>query len=142
MPASRRTSLASSASAIVLTTLAVLACAPRATAAGCSAWAHPAVGQDTLGLAALDELADASLPDAAAPGRIPPCSGPSCTEGPGVPLAPALVAPSFQRELWGRSHPAFLVDRSGRLLASPERPSPRPVVEPTDVERPPRRPAR
>ncbi|WP_165251497.1 hypothetical protein [Paludisphaera soli] len=133
--------------AALLALAALVALAPGSARAGCATRGHAFERFRSLGLGALGELSgDIETPvdpgsDAAPPRRLPPCSGPSCSEGPGVPLAAPLAAPGPWRELWCRLTSPLPVDPRGRFLARIPGESPRPVSGATDVERPPRRPA-
>lgn len=118
--------------------VALLAFAPRTAEAGCSSRVHGDGQLRPSGLTALAELAN---DDPHAPGRIPPCSGPSCSDGPGTPMAPTLLAPDIWRELWCNVAAACRRDDSGRPLAALDRLPAAPPAPSTDVERPPRRPA-
>ncbi len=116
---------------------ALLAFAPGTAEAGCSSRVHGGDQPRPIGLAALADLGDDD--DAPAPGRIPPCSGPSCSDGPGTPMAPTLLTPDLGRELWCHLVAACGRDRDGRFLAPCDGPPVSPSTSPTDVERPPRR---
>ncbi|MDG3004917.1 hypothetical protein [Paludisphaera mucosa] len=135
------------APAAFLALLALAALAPRSAEAGCASRGHAVARPGAFGLGALAELSgvadarDGSASDAPPPGRVPPCSGPSCSGGPGVPLAPAIVAPDLGRELWCNTAAAPRRDRTGRSLASFEDAPLHPSSAPAGVDRPPRRPA-
>ncbi|OJW17873.1 MAG: hypothetical protein BGO49_30760 [Planctomycetales bacterium 71-10] len=123
------------APATLVALAAMLALAPRPAQAGCSSRVHPGEHSRAIGL---DELTG---DDAPPPGRIPPCSGPMCSDGPGTPMAPVLIAPDVWRELWCDASAACRRDRTGRPLAPGDGPPAAPSPDPADVERPPRRPA-
>ena len=135
----RRSSPAPLAAAAFLAAAALVALAPGALAAGCGPRGHVVDRLGALGLSALAELSgDVEAPS---PGRIPPCSGPSCSEGPGVPLAAPLAAPGPWREIWSRPSAAPSPDPRGRFLRLDGGETPKPRSGSADVERPPRRPA-
>lgn len=126
------------APAALVALAAMLAIAPRSAQAGCSSRVHPGEHPRAIGLAALVELSGDLTP---LPGRIPPCSGPMCSDGPGTPMAPVLIAPDVWRELWCDASAACRRDRVGRPLAPCSGPPAAPSPDTADVERPPRRPA-
>lgn len=92
----------------------------------------------------LDALADLAIlrpakagPSLPAPWREPPCSGPSCSRGPSVPYAPALL-PSLRSEPWCSTtvvpRPSAPEPADGLADPGPLRPTRRASL----IERPPR----
>lgn len=72
--------------------------------------------------------------------RDVPCSGPTCSKGPGIPYAPSPL-PSVRSETWcctSINPPLNAPDLSGHLAETVSR---RPVHCPLSIERPPRFPS-
>lgn len=141
-PSVRTTRLVSGA---LLALLGAFAAAPSTAEAGCG---HYIVFQSNgSGIAALSDMeslrllgvsGDDTAP--AAPPRDVPCSGPTCSQGPGVPYVPAPL-PSVRSELWCGSTAPPPPDGPGLSDRLPEPARLHPVRRPFPLERPPRLPS-
>jgi hypothetical protein len=113
--------------------------APASARADCNNHASGAGRHRVLGM---DSLADLTI-GRRAPGHgdVPPCSGPSCSKGPRVPLVPPPASSTRHHRLWcdtAAPPPELgLPDSAARL----EGPPPYRLQSRTDVDRPPRLPA-
>jgi hypothetical protein len=78
-------------------------------------------------------------PTPAEPDR--PCTGPSCSQAPHVPLTPVPPAPVRPAQEWGDFGALLGFEPPGHTTALAEPAAARPVRRPSDVYHPPRPPA-
>jgi hypothetical protein len=124
-----------------LALLGALAFAPSSARAGCNNHVRVAGQYRVLGLDSFADLvvgpSDAGRP-APGPRDVPPCSGPSCSEGSRVPLIPPSASSTRHHRLWCDTaapppEPAFH-ESAARMEAAPLYR----LRRRTDVDRPPR----
>ena len=121
--------------------LGLVAAAPAPARAGCGL--HGVADADHLGLELLSELGGLGSPggDPADPaGRVPRCSGPTCSKAPAIPLAPGTASPGGN-DLWCNTA-AGSPPSDPDLAADLGEGAPlRPRSCESGIERPPRHPA-
>lgn len=125
-----------------LTLLVGAAVAPSQARAGCG---HYVVSEFERARSVSTDLRILGEPPGDHSGRAPapaerrerPCSGPSCSEGPQRPEAPTVTAtPAGDR--WCDTTATARVADPAAGGALEDGPSPRPLIRPTSLERPPR----
>lgn len=128
---------------VLVALVAVVLAAPSKANAGCAR--HVAVRPDPLDdLARLESLqGDVSTDDALTPHSIPsdlpkPCSGPSCSGRPAVPMPAPLVVHPDRSDRWGCLADALAVNGPECKLLPPPDHTERPRNTGTSIDRPPR----
>jgi hypothetical protein len=124
-----------------LALMGMIAFAPSTAQAGCNNHVRSAGQPRLLGLDSLSDLLAETLDgvhDPFRPQGVPPCSGPTCSEGSQVPFSPLTVSSSRHHELWCNtavSPPGNRLEHTAALVKSA---SLYRLDRLTDIDRPPR----